>query len=57
MAGFLAMTTPISITTHFKRSVEKIEFRNYGALLASFERELHELWKAEDEQKDENPDQ
>jgi hypothetical protein len=28
---------------------EEIEFSNYPALLARFERELHQLWKEEDE--------
>jgi Family of unknown function (DUF6516) len=34
---------------HFRGKTEEIEFSNYPALLARFERELHQLWKEEDE--------
>jgi len=34
---------------HFRGKTEEIEFSNYAALLARFERELHQLWKEEDE--------
>jgi hypothetical protein len=40
---------------HFRGKTEEIEFSSYPALGARFEREVHELWKAEDEQKDNNP--
>jgi len=42
---------------HLRGSVEQIEFHGYEALVTRFERELHELWQAEDERKDENPHQ
>lgn len=42
---------------HFKGNVETIEFHGYEALVTRFEGELHQLWKVEDEQKDENPNQ
>ena len=37
---------------HFRGTTREIDFSGYPALVARFERELHELWKAEDEQKD-----
>ncbi len=40
---------------HFKGSVENIAFHGYEALVRRFEREVRELWKAEDEQKNEDP--
>lgn len=36
---------------HFRGTVEKIEFRSYEALVTRLERELHELWRSEDEKK------
>jgi hypothetical protein len=43
---------------HFMGKIETIEFQNYEVLLARFEREVHALWKAEDdedEEKRQNP--
>ena len=34
---------------HFRGKIEDIAFSSYPALVGRFERELHELWKAEDE--------
>jgi len=34
---------------HFMGDVEEVEFRGYEALVTRFEREIHALWKAEDE--------
>jgi hypothetical protein len=34
---------------HFRGKTDEIAFSNYPALLARFERELHRLWKKEDE--------
>lgn len=42
---------------HFRGSAEQTEFHGYEALVTRFERELHELWKAEDEQRNEGPHQ
>lgn len=42
---------------HFRGNVEAIEFHGDEALVTRFERELYQLWKVEDEQKDENPNQ
>ena len=42
---------------HFRGNVEAIEVHGYEALVTRFERELYQLWKVEDEQKDENPNQ
>jgi hypothetical protein len=38
---------------HFMGQVEKIEFDGYEALVARFERELHALWRVEDDDEDE----
>lgn len=35
---------------HFRGQVEDVEFHGYEELAARFERELRELWRAEDEQ-------
>jgi hypothetical protein len=35
---------------HFRGTVEEIEFQSYEELVARFERELFELWRAEDDQ-------
>ena len=35
---------------HFMGKVEEVEFPGYEKLVAQFEREVHELWRAEDEQ-------
>ncbi len=42
---------------HFRGKTAEIEFFSYPALGARFEQEVHELWKAEDEdeQKDKSP--
>ena len=37
---------------HFRGTVEEIEFESYEGLLARFERELRELWGAEDAEKE-----
>ena len=37
---------------HFMGDIEEIEFPGYEALLARFQKEVEELWRAEDEQKD-----
>jgi hypothetical protein len=37
---------------HFRGRTEKITLHSYQALVTKFEQELHRLWKAEDEQKD-----
>jgi Family of unknown function (DUF6516) len=34
---------------HFMGRIEKIEFHGYEALVARFERELHAVWRVEDE--------
>ncbi len=34
---------------HFMGEIEKIEFHGYESLVTKFEREVHALWKAEDE--------
>jgi hypothetical protein len=39
---------------HFMGQVEKIEFYGYEALVAGFERELHALWRAQDQDDDED---
>jgi hypothetical protein len=38
---------------HFMGRVEKVVFHGYEALVARFERELHALWRAEDDGEDE----
>jgi hypothetical protein len=38
---------------HFRGRTEEISFHGYEALVTRFEQELHKLWEAEDEQKDE----
>jgi hypothetical protein len=35
---------------HFMGQVEEVDFHGYEALVTRFERELHALWRAEDEQ-------
>ena len=35
---------------HFMGKMEDVEFQGYEALLDRFKEELHELWRAEDEQ-------
>jgi len=35
---------------HFMGQVEEIEFPGYGALVNRFQKELEDLWRAEDEQ-------
>ncbi len=39
---------------HFMGRVEKVVFHGYQALVARFERELHTLWRAEDDDEDEH---
>jgi hypothetical protein len=34
---------------HFMGKIERMEFHGYGALLRRFEKEVHALWKTEDE--------
>ena len=36
---------------HFMGEVQKVEFEGYSALVFRFEREVHELWRSEDEEK------
>lgn len=36
---------------HFMGEVETVEFESYAALVLRFEREVHELWRIEDEEK------
>ena len=38
---------------HFMGRIEKIEFHGYEALVARFERELQTLWRAEDDDENE----
>lgn len=42
---------------HLRGRAEEIEFHGYEALVTTFERELREIWKAEDEQENEGPHQ
>ena len=37
---------------HFMGDIEEIEFHGYEALLTRFQKEVEDLWRAEDEQKD-----
>jgi len=39
---------------HFMGQVEEVEFHGYEALVARFERELHALWRAEDDDENEH---
>ena len=39
---------------HFMGRVEKVVFHGYQALVARFERELHTLWRVEDDDEDEH---
>jgi hypothetical protein len=45
-----AKTTRIEVHRHFMGSVEPVEFKSYSALLERFIREVHELWRMEDEE-------
>lgn len=42
---------------HFRGRTEEIAFYGYEELVTRFEQELQKLWKAEDEQKDQGPNQ
>jgi hypothetical protein len=39
---------------HFMGRVEEVEFQGYEALVARFERELHALWRAQDDDDEED---